>query len=81
LSCPDAVRLLGDYPDLALQPTDVVRLVLHLGACRPCRGYLGTCRTTALLLRDSAVDIRMPEAAKQRLRAYLVQRLSTESRQ
>jgi len=80
MTCRDAVSLLGEYLELTLAPKDLARLTLHLAGCRPCRVYLRTYGETSQLLRESATTVQMPEEAKRRLRVFLVEMLSKDSR-
>jgi predicted anti-sigma-YlaC factor YlaD len=80
VTCRDAIALLGDDLGLELRPTDLAHLSLHLAGCRSCRAYLGTYRTTSRLAREAAADVKMPDETKRRLRAFLIETLSRESR-
>lgn len=70
LTCREAIARMSAYLDRELGPWDVVRLVLHLAGCAPCRAYLKTLRRTIQLV-GRAADVEMPEEMKRRLRRFL----------
>ena len=73
ITCREAIARMSAYLDRELGPLDVLRLVLHLAGCAPCRAYLRTLRR-AIQLAGRAADVEMPEEMKQRLRAFLRER-------
>jgi len=73
LTCHEAIARMSAYLDRELGPLDVVRLVLHLAGCAPCRAYLKTLRR-AIHLVGRAADVEMPEEMKRRLRSFLSDR-------
>jgi predicted anti-sigma-YlaC factor YlaD len=73
LTCREAIARMSAYLDRELGPLDVVRLVLHLAGCAPCRAYLKTLRRTIRLV-GRAADVEMPEEMKRRLRTFLSDR-------
>jgi hypothetical protein len=70
LACREAIARMSAFVDRELGPLDIVRLVLHLAGCAPCRAYLNTLRRTIEVV-GRAGDVEMPEEMKQRLRAFL----------
>ena len=70
LTCREAIARMSAYLDRELGPLDVLRLVLHLAGCAPCRAYLKTLRRTIQLV-GRAADVEMPEEMKRRLRRFL----------
>jgi len=73
LTSREAIARMSAYLDRELGPLDVVRLVLHLAGCAPCRAYLKTLRRT-IHLAGRAADVEMPEEMKRRLRTFLSDR-------
>lgn len=71
------IDLLGDFLAGELGPRDRIRLRLHLAGCRPCRAYLRTYRRTARIA-GRAGTTEMPDDMKRRLRAFLLEKLSSE---
>ena len=74
LTCREAIARMSAYLDRELGPLDVIRLVLHLIGCAPCRAYLRTLRRT-IEVAGRAADVEMPEEMKRRLRAFLSDRM------
>jgi predicted anti-sigma-YlaC factor YlaD len=74
LTCREVIARLSDFLGRELGPLDVVRLVLHLAACRACRAYFRTFRTT-VRVAGRAAAVEMPEEMKERLRAFVSARL------
>jgi anti-sigma factor (TIGR02949 family) len=74
MTCKDAIDLLGEFLEHALSPGDATRLEAHLAGCEPCRAYLATYRRTRELTAAEG-RVEMPEEMKQRLRAFLLERL------
>jgi hypothetical protein len=68
LACREAIARMSAFLDHELGPLAIVRLVLHLAGCAPCRAYLRTLRRTIAVV-GRAGDVEMPEEMKQRLRA------------
>ena len=73
LTCREAIARMSAYLDRELGPLDVIRLVLHLAGCAPCRAYLKTLRRTIHLV-GRAEDVEMPEEMKRRLWTFLSDR-------
>ena len=73
LTCREAIARMSAYLDRELGPLDVIRLVLHLAGCAPCRAYLMTLRRTIHLV-GRAEDVEMPEEMKRRLWTFLSDR-------
>jgi len=67
------IARLSDYLGRELGPFDVLRIIVHLAGCAPCRAYLRTLRA-AIRIAGRAADVEMPEEMKQRLRAFLATR-------
>ena len=73
LTCREVIAQLSDYLGRELGPFDVLRIIVHLAGCAPCRAYLRTLRA-AIRIAGRAADVEMPEEMKQRLRAFLATR-------
>ena len=73
LTCREVIARLLDYLGRELGPFDVLRLIVHLAGCAPCRAYLRTLRAT-IRVTARAADVEMPAEMKQRLRAFLATR-------
>jgi len=73
ITCREAIARMSAYLDRELGPLDLVRLVLHLATCAPCRAYLRTLRRT-IQVAGRAADVEMPEEMKRRLRAFVSER-------
>ena len=73
LTCREVIARLSDYLGRELGPFDVLRIIVHLAGCAPCRAYLRTLRA-AIRIAGRAADVEMPEEMKQRLRAFLATR-------
>ena len=73
LTCRDVIARLSDYLGRELGPFDVLRIMLHLVGCAPCRAYLRTLRAT-IRVAGRAADVEMPDEMKRRLRAFLTDR-------
>ena len=73
LTCREVIARLSDYLGRELGPFDVLRIIVHLAGCAPCRAYLRTLRAT-IRVAGRAADVEMPEEMKQRLRAFLATR-------
>ena len=74
MTCQDAIALLADYLELALDEETLGSLEAHLRDCAPCQAYLNTYRRT----RDLAARVNrveMPAEMRERLRAFLLTRL------
>lgn len=74
LTCRDVIDLLVDYLETALAPEVLAGLEAHLADCAPCRAYLATYRAT-ISLSARAQRTAMPDELRQRLRAFLLERL------
>jgi len=70
LTCREVIARLSDYLGRELGPFDVLRIIVHLAGCAPCRAYLRTLRATIRVIARAA-DVEMPAEMKQRLRAFL----------
>lgn len=71
ISCADAVELVTDYLEGALQPHDVDDYTTHLASCQPCRVFLDQVRVTRDLagrLRVRQQPVTPPETLLGRLR-------------
>ena len=73
LTCREVIARLSDYLGRQLGPFDVLRIIVHLAGCAPCRAYLRTLRAT-IRVAGRATDVEMPEEMKQRLCTFLVNR-------
>jgi putative zinc finger protein len=73
LTCCEVIARLSDYLGRQLGPFNVLRIVVHLAGCAPCRAYLRTLRAT-IRVAGRAAGVEMPEEMKQRLRAFLTNR-------
>ena len=76
MTCREAIALMLDYLDSALEPPTLERLEAHFAACAPCRAYLATYRKTKELAA-SANRVEMPEELKARLRRFLLDQLGS----
>ena len=77
MTCKDVIGLLADYLEATLTEAQVVELEDHLRACDPCVAYLRTYRRTKELAAR-AERVEMPAEMMDRLRQFLVRRLSSE---
>jgi anti-sigma factor RsiW len=68
LPCIEAVELLTDYLEGALDPETARRVEAHLELCPPCATYLEQLRETSAALRRLAPP-SVPEGLAARLRA------------
>lgn len=77
MTCREAIGALGDYLEAILTPPAAARLEAHLRDCEECRAYLATYeRTRGLTARLGRVE--MPEALRERLRRFLLERLGPD---
>jgi anti-sigma factor RsiW len=74
MTCRDAIAVLADYLEHALQPDGLAAIESHLDGCEPCRAYLATYRKTRAL-GARAARVEMPDEMKARLRQFLLARL------
>lgn len=74
MTCKEAIALMLDYLDSALEPPTLERLESHFSECAPCRAYLATYRKTKELAAE-ANRVEMPEEMKERLRRFLLAQL------
>ncbi|MCB0949297.1 MAG: zf-HC2 domain-containing protein [Mycobacterium sp.] len=61
ITCSDAVALVTDYLENALEEADLKRFEQHLGGCRACRVYADQVRRTVRIVaatRDDSVEVR-----------------------
>ncbi len=77
MTCKDVIGLLADYLEATLTEAQVAELEDHLRACDPCVAYLRTYRRTKELAAR-AERVEMPAEMMDRLRHFLVRRLSSE---
>jgi len=77
VTCKDVIGLLADYLESTLTEAQVAQLEEHFKACGPCVAYLRTYRRTKELA-TRAQRVEMPVEMRDRLREFLVQRLSSE---
>lgn len=77
MTCKDVIGLLADYLESTLTEAEVAQLEDHLRACGPCMAYLRTYRRTKELAARAA-RVEMPAEMMDRLRQFLVRRLSSE---
>jgi len=77
MTCKDVIGLLADYLESTLTEAEVAQLEDHLRACGPCMAYLRTYRRTKELAAR-AERVEMPAEMMDRLRQFLVRRLSSE---
>lgn len=67
ITCADALELLTDYLEEALDPADQDRLQQHLAGCEACAAYLDQLRTTVTLVGTikggQAYDVDEPTMA------------------
>ena len=75
MTCQEAIALMLDYLDCALEPPTLERLESHFSACAPCRAYLATYRKTRELAAE-ANRVEMPDEMKERLRRFLLAQLA-----
>jgi predicted anti-sigma-YlaC factor YlaD len=64
LTCADIVKLVTDYLEGRLTPTERRRFESHIAICPPCRGFLDQMRTTVEVvggLREEDVPPEMEE--------------------
>ena len=64
LTCADIVKLVTDYLEGRLTPTERRRFEGHIAICPPCRGFLDQMRTTVEVvggLREEDVPPEMEE--------------------
>lgn len=74
MTCKEAIALMLDYLDAALEPLTLERLEAHFSECAPCRAYLATYRKTRELAAE-ANRVEMPDEMKERLRRFLLAQL------
>jgi anti-sigma factor RsiW len=74
VTCRELVGLLDDYLDGALGAGAAAELERHLAGCDACHAYLATYRATRRL-GAAATRVEMPEEMRERLRAFLRDRL------
>ncbi len=61
ITCSDAVALVTDYLEDALDESDLDRFEQHTRGCQPCRVYVDQIRRTiriAATTRDESVEVR-----------------------
>jgi anti-sigma factor RsiW len=73
------IGLMADYLESALTPEVMAELEAHLTECEPCVAYLRTYRRTKDLTAQTE-RVEMPEEMKDRLRRFLLEKLSSEPR-
>ena len=78
MTCQEAIALMLDYLDSALEPPTLERLESHFSECAPCRAYLATYRKTKELAA-TANRVEMPDEMKSRLRHFLEEQLRGNS--
>jgi hypothetical protein len=72
LNCRDATRLISDGLDRSLSPAERLRLGLHLLLCTPCHRFRRAARWLHdVLATPPAADVRLPDAARDRIRRAL----------
>ncbi len=74
MTCRDAIALLADYLEAALDDDAVRRLEAHLAECEPCRAYLATYRRTVGVVGE-AERVEMPPEMRRHLAAFLAEHL------
>ena len=74
MTCREAIDVLADYLDASLDEAVGLQLGAHLAGCEECRAYLATYRRTVGAAAESG-RVEMPEALRQRLGAFLLERL------
>jgi anti-sigma factor RsiW len=74
MTCREAIDVLAEYLEATLDQAAARQLAAHLAECDECRAYLATYRRT-VGAAAAAAHIEMPAAMRQRLAAFLVQRL------
>ena len=74
MTCRDAIGLLLDYLESALDEEMVRELEAHLDGCEPCRAYLATYRRT-IGVAGEAQRVGMPAEMRRHLAAFLAERL------
>lgn len=79
LTCEQVIGLMADYLESALTPEVIDELEAHLTECEPCVAYLRTYRRTKDLTAQTE-RVEMPEEMKDRLRRFLLEKLSSELR-
>jgi hypothetical protein len=72
-NCCHATRLISDGLDRALSWWDRLRLGLHLLGCPPCRRFRAAARWLHGALATAPADVRLPVAARERIRHALEQ--------
>jgi predicted anti-sigma-YlaC factor YlaD len=78
MTCREAIALMGDYLESLLNDEALAELEAHFRDCAPCRAYFNTYRRT----RDVAGSegrVEMPPEMKERLRAFLIERILKSS--
>jgi anti-sigma factor (TIGR02949 family) len=75
MTCRDAIAVLADFLDDALDPHAVARLEAHLSDCEACRAYLATYRRTRGLVAQAG-RVGMPAELRARLRQFLLDELA-----
>lgn len=74
MTCREAIDVLAAFLDTALDGEARRQLERHLAGCDECRAYLATYRRTVAAGAGSA-RAEMPDELRDRLRAFLLQRL------
>ena len=68
LTCADIVKLITDYTEGRLTPTERRRFEEHVSICPPCRSFLDQMRTTVELVGELREE-DVPPAMEQHLLA------------
>jgi len=72
--CVAVRRVVYEFLDEELPPTDVARVTQHLGACPPCHGFFAFERAyLQVLTRKTSVEAAPPEL-RERIRVALASR-------
>ena len=74
MSCREAIDVLTAFLDTALDAEAGRQLERHLAGCDECRAYLATYRRTVAAVAGST-RAEMPDELRDRLRAFLLERL------
>lgn len=74
MTCREAIDVLAEYLETTLDRTAASRLTAHLAECDECRAYLATYRRTVGATAATG-RVTMPPAMRQRLAAFLMERL------
>ena len=70
LTCADIVKLVTDYLEGQLTPTERRRFEGHVAICPPCRAFLNQMRTTVELVGDLREEDVPPEMEEHLLAAF-----------